>query len=185
MRNWGWKRSAHWVQSVILETKTRQWVKKKVKSDSLKCSRLLASLSLSLPFPLYHSLLLSLCVFFWNRPSVMSTEISRHSAGASAGLTFPLPVIYIRGEAHGGFSMPAVGGGAVMVVVVVVVWGGGASTPGLVAVRHSNNGGTDHPAERCFYCKENLHDCIQARLLKCHHPPSTAHTSDSNISGLF
>lgn len=83
---------------------------KKVKSDSLKCSRLLASLSPSLLPRLYHSLpplLLSHCVFFWNRPSVMSTEISRHSAGASARLTFPLPVIYIREEAHGGFSMPA------------------------------------------------------------------------------
>lgn len=58
-------------------------------------------------------------------------------------------------------------------------WGGcggdGASTLGLDAVRHSNNGGVDHPAERCFYCKENLHDCIQVLLRKCQHPPDTAY----------
>lgn len=53
----------------------------------------------------------------------MSTEISRHSAGASEGLTFPLPVIYIREEAHGGFSMPAKGGGAVTVKLVDVAGG--------------------------------------------------------------
>lgn len=35
---------------------------------------------------------------------VMSTQISWRSAAASAGLTFLLPVIYIREEAHGGFS---------------------------------------------------------------------------------
>lgn len=42
---------------------------------------------------------------------------------------------------------------------------GGCGTLGLDAVRHSNNGGTDHPAEGCFYCKESLHECIQARSL--------------------
>ncbi len=52
-----------------------------------------------------------------------------------------------------------------------------ACTLGLDAVRESNNGGIEQPAERCFYCKENLHDCIQALLLKCHYPPYTAHSS--------
>lgn len=79
----------------------------------------------------------------------MSTEISRHSAGASAELTFPLPVIYIREEAHRGFFMPVKGGGAVTVILVEgeLEGAGLASTPGLDAVRDSNNGGTDHQTE--------------------------------------
>lgn len=40
----------------------------------------------------------------------------------------------------------------------------GVSTLGLDAVGHSNNGAVDHPAERCFYCKGNLHECIQGLL---------------------
>lgn len=43
---------------------------------------------------------------------------------------------------------------------VVGVEGAGASTLGLDAVRHSNNGGTGHPAERCFYNTEN--SCMAA-----------------------
>lgn len=110
------------------------------------------SLSL-LPLPFYHSpppLLHSLGVFFWNRPSVMSTEISRHSAGASAGLTFPLPVIYIREGAHGGFSMPTEGRGSGDGEWRGGAGGDGAGTLGLDAARHSNNGGVAHPAESCF-----------------------------------
>lgn len=125
---------------------------KKVKSDSMKQSRLLSSRSLSPTSPSFLALFLLPCshsVFFWNRPSVMSTEISRHSAGASAELTFPLPVIYIREEAHGGFFMPAKGGGAVTVIPVEgeLEGAGLASTPGLDAVRDCNNGGTDHQTE--------------------------------------
>lgn len=62
--------------------------------------------------------------------------------------------------------------------------GGGwrqASALGLDAVRDSNNGGIDHPAERCFYCKENLHDCIQALLPKCH----VLHTQHTGLTELF
>lgn len=77
--------------------------------------------------------------------------------------------------------MPAKGGGAVTVMLVEVVEGepgegGGvrvARTLGLDTVRDSNNGGTDHQAERRFYGKENLHDCVQTLLLKCHHKQHT------------
>ena len=53
------------------------------------------------------------------------------------------------------------------------------STLGPDAVRDSNNGGTDRPAERCFYCKENLHDCIQACSLNVTILP-TQYTSESH-----
>lgn len=53
------------------------------------------ALSLCRPPPLLHLLCLLCCVFFG------------HTTGTSARLTFPLPVIYIREQAHGGFSTPA------------------------------------------------------------------------------
>lgn len=106
------------------------------------CSHLPLSRSLSLFItPFLRSR--SHSVFLWNRPSVMSTEISRHSAGASAGLTFLLPVIYIREGAHGGFSMPAKDGAATALL---------ASTQGPDAVR--DNGGTDHQAQRCLHSEK-------------------------------
>lgn len=134
---------------------------------------MLTSPHISLSFAPFPSLSLSsslaLCVFFWNRPSVMSTEISRHSAGASAGLTFPLPVIYIRGRSRrrrtGSWGIFHASQGRwrwVEGVVCVRVGRRVYRTLGLDTVRDSNNGGRDHPAERCFYCKENLHECIQA-----------------------
>lgn len=42
----------------------------------------------------------------------MSTEISRHSAGASAWLTFPLPVIYIREKGSWGIFCASQGRGS-------------------------------------------------------------------------
>lgn len=122
--------------------------REKVKSDSTKCSYVCSHLPLSRSPSLFITPFLrsrSHSVFLWNRPSVMSTEISRHSAGASAGLTFLLPVIYIREGAHGGFSMPAKEGAATALL---------ASTQGLDAVRDSNNGGTDHQAQRCLHSEK-------------------------------
>lgn len=128
-------------QSITAQSKARQRGRKSkvTPRNAHVCSHLPLSRSLSLFITLFlrsrsHS------VFLWNRPSVMSTEISRHSAGASAGLTFLLPVIYIREGAHGGFTMPAT---ALL-----------ASTQGLDAVRDSNNGGTDHQAQRCLHSEK-------------------------------
>lgn len=64
------------------------------------------ALSLCRP-PLLHLLCLLCCVFFG------------HTTGTSAQLTIPLPVIYIREQAHGGFSTPA-NGVAVMIWVYLV-----------------------------------------------------------------
>lgn len=133
-------------QSITAPSKARQRGRKSkvTPRNAHVCSHLPLSRSPSLFITPYlrsrsHS------VFLWNRPSVMSTEISRHSAGASAGLTFLLPVIYIREGAHGGFSMPAKEGAATALL---------ASTQGLDAVRDSNNGGTDHQAQRCLHSEK-------------------------------
>lgn len=133
-------------QSITTQRKARQRGRKSkvTPRNAHVCSHLPLSRSLSLFItPFLRSR--SHSVFLWNRPSVMSTEISRHSAGASAGLTFLLPVIYIREGAHGGFSMPAKEGAATALL---------ASTQGLDAVRDSNNGGTDHQAQRCLHSEK-------------------------------
>lgn len=89
---WDEKHTACWAQSIIRDkdkTVNERVTKSEVTPQNAHvCSHLSSLLSL----PLFITLFLLHCshsVFFWNRPSVMSTEISRHSAGASEGLTFP------------------------------------------------------------------------------------------------
>lgn len=55
--------------------------------------------------------LLSLCVFFWNRPSVMSTEISRHSAVHQPGSHYPYLWFTSEKRLMGDFPCQRKGGG--------------------------------------------------------------------------
>lgn len=106
-------------------------------------------------FPCRPLFLRLLCLFCW--------VFFGHTAGPSARLTFPLPVIYIREGAHGGFSMPA-NGGAVIIWVCLVkcelgevggcCWvGADGCWWGCHAVRVSNNGGMDQLVKGHFHCR--------------------------------
>lgn len=119
-------------------------------SYSLKYLLIWLSFALSPCRPLFLRLL---CLFCW--------VFFGHAAGTSARLTFPLPVIYIREEAHGGFSMPANGGAMMMWVCLVKCelgevggwcWvGADGCWWGCRAVRVSNNGGMDQPVKGHFH----------------------------------
>lgn len=187
MRDWGWKHASHWVQSVIPQTKTRQWDSEskstKVKSDSLKCSSPHISLSFA-PIPSLSpssSLpALALCLFVESPVGNVNRDFTAQCRCIGRAHISPTCDLHQRRGSWGIFHASE-GRGAVTVTVMVEMVArevGGRvvvlCTLGPDAVRDSNNGGTDRPAERCFYCKENLHDCIQALLLKCHHPPYTA-----------
>lgn len=194
MRDWGWKRAAHWVQSVIPQTKTRQWVKK-YKSQKWLPEMLISShLPLFCSHPLFITLFLPSCsrsVSFsgiacrWCQQRFHGT-VPVHRPGShfpylwftsEKRLMGDFPCQRREGSCDGDGDGGDGGAGGRVVVC----------TLGPDAVRDSNNGGTDRPAERCFYCKENLHDCIQALLLKCHHPPYTAHVwvSPSSFSAFL
>lgn len=161
------------------------WESMKVKSDSMKCSRLLTSRSLLPPFPLYRSLPplpLALCLFLESPVGNVNRDFTAQCRRISRAHISPTCDLHQRRGSWGIFhasegrrsSDGHAGGG----------WARGvglASTLGLDAVRDSNNGGTDHQTERRFY--GNLHDCIRSLLLKCHH--KMIHRSDWFIQSVF
>ncbi len=115
---------------------------------------------------------LALCLFLESPVGNVNRDFTAQCRCISRAHISPTCDLHQRRGSWGIFH--ASEGRGVVTVMVVVVVVRRVSTLGLDAVRHSDNGGMDHPAERCFYCKENLHGCIQALLLKCHHPPHTA-----------